>query len=90
MTELTTVTEKEKDQIYRLNRRTDALCELDESISKSNLEEDIQIRENIKMELKICREKNQNWWNNIVKKYNLPIDKQLKMNYGTCEISQLS
>ena len=85
---LTTVKEYEREKVYRLSRRLDALYNLLETIDNSylNFENPDELKLRIKNDISRCKEKQNKWWRIICKRYSLPSEKTLKVQIYTGEI----
>lgn len=67
---LVVVKDYERDKIYRLTRRYEALINLlDTTVSKDK--SDCKFIQEIKDSLNDCERRQKNWWDRIYKKYNL-------------------
>lgn len=85
---LTTVKEYEREKVYRLSRRLDALYNLLRTIDNSylNFEKPDELKLRIKKDISRCKAKQNEWWEIICKRYSLPSKKNLKVQIYTGEI----
>ena len=81
---------EEKDKIYRLNRRLDALTELLEKVDNGTLSVEVKntndLANSLKNDIELCKTRIQKWWNIIIKKYNLPRDKKFMVYFESGEV----
>ncbi len=81
---------EEKDKIYRLNRRLDALTELLEKVNNGTLSVEVKdidtLASSLKNDIELCKARIQKWWNIIIKKYNLPRDKKFVAYFEKGEV----
>ena len=85
---LTTVKEYEREKIYRISRRIDALNNLLQTVENTKISFDNlpELKLKINNDILMCQERQKKWWQIICKKYSLPEVKDIKVQVYTGEI----